>query len=71
MSTERADMLVLQEIKRCFAELVPGAIIPVTAWAEQIHRDIPASAFSTSEIVDEIVMRAAELGAPVEFGTKS
>ena len=71
MSTEHADMLVLQEIKRCFAALAPGSIIPVTAWAEQIHRDISGSAFSMNEIVDEIVMMAAELGAPVEFGTKS
>ncbi len=70
MSSEFADTLVLKEISRFITESDPSSIIPARAWAEQIKRDIPGSAFSTEEIIDEIVLLAAQSGVSVEFGTK-
>jgi len=71
VSTEAADMLVLQAIKRRIAEACPTSIVPATIWADQIATEIAGSAFSRNEIIEEIVMLAAELGMPVDLGTKA
>jgi hypothetical protein len=63
-------MLVLQAIKLRIADAGPTTIIPVRVWADEIMGEIAGSAFSWNEIIEEIVMLAAERGVPVELGAE-
>ena len=65
--TADEDLLVLREIKRIVAEAGRDGIVSAVSRAEQIKRAFPGSAFTTSEIADELMMVAAEAGTPVKF----
>jgi len=66
--TADEDLLVLREIKRIVAQAGRDGIVSAGNRAEQIKQAFPRSAFTTSEIADEIMMVAAEAGIPVQFG---
>jgi predicted TIM-barrel fold metal-dependent hydrolase len=67
--TADEDLLVLREIKRIVKEAEREGILSAGNRAEQIKRAFPQTAFTTSEIADEIMMTAAEAGIPVQVGT--